>query len=197
MLPLEIVFVLLILVWGLIGVVRGFSREIGASIAIVLAMTSLSIFGPLVVTNVNMIAGKLTSFQIPVAASVPQGQSAFCAAPSPEQFTFYSLVFGAIVFMGYQGETLGLLTKVGRVPSGIFGLFVGLVNGWLVAGNLWFFLDKCAKYNVPALGIQNANVAVLSQTAQTMIKLLPLNVIGEPVLLLGLLFLLLILRIAK
>jgi uncharacterized membrane protein required for colicin V production len=197
MLPLEVVFILLVVVWGLIGAVRGFSREIGASIAIVLAMATLSFFGPLVVNSVNKVAGKLTTFQIPVAATVPPGVDAFCAAQSQEQFVFYSLMFSLIVFMGYQGETFGLPTKLAPLPGSIFGLFAGLINGWLVAGNLWYFLDKCAKYNVPALGIQVQDAGVLSLTAQTIIKLLPLNLIGEPILLVGLLFLLLILRIAK
>jgi hypothetical protein len=56
-------------------------------------------------------------------------------------------------------------------------------------------LDKCAKYQVPALGINGAGT--LSTMANTLIKVLPFNLVGEPALLLGLLFLLLILRIAK
>jgi len=99
------------------------------------------------------------------------------------------------VFMGYQGETFGLPTKVGKLPGQIVGMFVGMANGYLVAGNLWYFLDKCAGYNVPVLGIKN--VGVLSQTGDTIVKVLPFNLIGEPILLLGLLFVLLILRIAK
>jgi uncharacterized membrane protein required for colicin V production len=195
MLPLEVVFALLVIIWGLIGAVRGFSREIGSSIAAILAMAVLSLFGPLLITNINKFSTKLTSFSIPVATSVPAGTSAFCATPSPEQFVFYSLAFSVIVFMGYQGETLGLPAKVGRVQGQILGLLVGVVNGWLIAGNLWFFLHKCANYNVPALGIKNTGV--LSPTAETLVKMLPLNLIGEPIVLLGLLFLLLILRIAK
>ena len=115
--------------------------------------------------------------------------------PPAEQFVFYSLVFIVIVFMGYQGNTLEIPVKFTRVTGGVAGFFVGLLNGYLIAGNLWFFLDKCARYNVPSLGI--TNVGVLSQTAQTIVKILPLNVLGEPIMLLGLLFLLLIFRIAK
>ncbi len=195
MLPLEVVFLLLVVVWALIGSVRGFAREVGATIAVILAMATLTFFGPMLINNVNKIAGKLTSFNIPVATSVPAGTSAFCAAPSQEQFIFYSVAFAAIVFMGYHGETLGLPTKVGPMPSSILGIFVGAVNGWLVAGNLWYFLQKCASYNVPALGI--TDVGVLSPTAETIVKIMPLNLIGQPILLVGLLFLLLLVRIAK
>ncbi len=195
MLPLEVVFLLLVIIWAMIGAVRGFSREIGATIAIVMAMSGLSLFGPLLATAINKSFGNLGSFSIPLAESVPEGAKAFCYAASPQQFIFYTIVFGVIVFMGYQGETLGLPTKVGKLSSGILGMFAGIVNGWMVAGNLWYFLDKCANYNVPSLGIRS--VGVLSETAQTIIKILPLNLIGEPAILIALLMLLLLVRIAK
>jgi len=195
MLPLEVVFLLLVIIWAMIGAVRGFSKEIGASIAIVVAMSGISIFGPVLATVYNKSFGNLGSFKIPVAESVPDGANAFCYAASSEQFVFYTLIFGIIVFMGYQGETLGLPTKVGKLSSGILGMFTGVINGWMVAGNLWYFLDKCASYNVPSLGIQSAGV--LSDKAQTIIKILPLSLIGEPAVLMALLMLLLLVRIAK
>ncbi len=196
MLPLEVVFLMMVFLWGMAGLARGFSKEVGTTIAAVLAMTAVRVFGPLLVDTVNKTASKLSlSFRIPAALSVPAGVDAFCAAPTPEQFVFYSLTFGAIVFMGYQGQTLEIPVKIGHVTGGVAGFFVGLVNGYLIAGNLWFFLDKCARYNVPSLGI--TNVGVLSPTAQTIIKILPLNVLSEPIMLLGLLFLLLLFRIAK
>lgn len=195
MLPLEVVFLLLVIIWAMIGAVRGFAKEIGASIAIVVAMSGITIFGPPLVTAVNKTVGNMASFSIPVAESVPQGANAFCYAASPQQFIFYAIIFGAVVFMGYQGETLSLQTKVGGLSSGILGMFAGIVNGWLVAGNLWSLLDKCANYNVPALGIQS--VGVLSDKAQTIVKILPLSLIGEPAILMALLLLLLLVRIAK
>ena len=35
----------MLLIWGLVGVIRGFAREIGATIAIVLAMTRCACSG--------------------------------------------------------------------------------------------------------------------------------------------------------
>ena len=197
MLPLEVVFFMLLLIWGMAGVVRGFSREVGATIAIALAMTAVRIFGPLAVQYYNKLAGKVAaSYQIPIAASVPANTNPFCAAVSQEQFIFYSIAFLAIVFMGYQGETFSVPVPFNKVTGSVAGFFVGVLNGYLIAGNLWYFLDRCAMYDVPRLGLNH--VGVLSPTAQTIVKILPLNtVLGEPIVLLGLLFLLLILRIAK
>lgn len=195
MLPLEIVFFMLVVLWGLIGSVRGFARETGSTISIILAMAALSYFGPTIINVVNRFTGALFSFKIQVATSVPQGQSAFCYTPSAEQFIFYVVAFSIIVFWGYQGQTLALPQNLGQVSGPIVGFFVGLINGWLVAGNLWYFLAKCANYSVPALGINS--VGTLSQTASTLYSLVPFNTpIGSPVALMGLLFVLLILRIA-
>ena len=52
--------ILVVLIWGLIGSVRGFTAEIGATIAIILAMAALRIFGPLIITTFNKFAAKLT-----------------------------------------------------------------------------------------------------------------------------------------
>lgn len=195
MLPLDIVFFLLVSIWGLIGVVRTFSKEVGATIAIILAMSGMTIFGPMVIDASNKFFGKIfTSVKIPVAA-VPTGAQAFCYTPSQEQFFFYIIGFAVVVFMGYQGDTLSLNQSVGRITGSIMGLFIGLVNGWLIAGDLWYFLGQCANYTVPALGING--VGVLDQTSQTLWKLLPFNTIGSPLVLVAILFVLLLLRIAK
>lgn len=195
MIPLEVTFLLLVFIWGMVGAIRGFAKEIGASIAVILAMTSIKIFGPTFITQFNKIATKVSSLKIEAGGAVPAGADSFCYYASQDQFLFYSVAFGAVVFMGYQGETFGLPTSVGKVPSQIVGIFAGLANGYLIAGNLWWFLEKCAKYSAPVLNING--VGTLSSTANTIRGILPYNLIGEPVLLLGLLFLLLILRIAK
>jgi hypothetical protein len=196
MLPLDIVFFLLVAIWGMIGFIRGFSAETGATIAIVFAMAAEVLFGPAIISTFNKIVGKIfTGATIPLAATVPEGQSAFCYTPSQGQFFFYTFVFALIVFWGYQGETLSLKAELRRVTGSIIGIFIGLVNGWLIAGNLWYFLAKCADYTVPALGING--VGVLNPMSQLLYQLLPLNLITNPVVLLGLLFLLILLRLAK
>jgi uncharacterized membrane protein required for colicin V production len=195
MLPLEVVFGLLLVIWGLVGLVRGFAQEIGSTIAIVLGMTILRTFGPMIIGFFNKFAGKLVSMSIPVAQSVPAGTNPFCASASQQQFMFYALIFVAIVFMGYAGDTFSIRQKVGGMAGNILGLFVGLVNGYLIFGDLWYFLQRCANNAVPALGIKS--VGTLSTNATTLSHILPFNLVQEPLLWLGILFLLLILRIAK
>lgn len=196
MLPLEVVFFLVLIIWALIGSVRGFSREIGATIAIVLAMAAMRFFGPLLITFVNKLLGALLGVTTLIAVGGKDaGGDSFCVSASPEQFWFYLIMFTAIVYMGYQGQTLSLNTNVGGAPSAILGVLAGLLNGYLIAGNLWWMLANCAGYDVPTLSIRG--VGSLSQTASTITHILPFNVLNEPIILMGLLFLLMVLRIAK
>jgi hypothetical protein len=196
MLPLEVVFLLLVIIWALIGSVRGFAREIGATVAIVLAMAVMRFFGSLLITYTNKLLGVLLGTKSLIAiGSKDVNGDLFCVSASPEQFWFYVIMFTVIVYMGYQGETFSLNTNVSRAPGALLGVLAGLLNGYLIAGNLWWMLLNCAGYSVPSLGIRG--VGSPSATATAIIHVLPLNVLHEPILLMGLLFLLLVLRIAK
>ena len=182
MVPLEVVFALVVAIWALMGLVRGFSKEAGSTIAVVLGMEILNLFGPKLVDGINRSAKLLMLTKTTVIAG----------EQSPTRFWFYVVVFVLVALMGYQGETLGLQGSLGRMKESVMGVFLGLINGYLIAGNLWYFLDKYAGYNVPGLSIQ----APTSVSSQQIIHFLPLNLLHEPMLM-GLLLLFLILRIAK
>ncbi len=183
MVPLQVVFALIVGIWGLIGLVRGFSKEAGATLAIVIAMEALNLLGTRIIDGINRIAK---------IGARGQAQAVVIQAEGTTRFWFYVIVFVFITLIGYQGETLGLSGNVGRVKENVLGVLIGLINGYLVAGNLWYFLDTYAKYNVPGLGIQ----APTAQAAQQIIHFLPYNLLREPMLM-GLLLLFLVLRIAK
>jgi hypothetical protein len=195
MLPLEIVFFFLIIIWSMIGSVRGFSREVGATIAIVLAMCVLLFFGPQMIMFMNKVLAGLFGKSVPTVQTGP-GTHPMCPYATPEQFWFYTLGFTVIVYIGYQGATFGLPTELGTAPRAILGLLIGAINGYFIAGNLWWFLHYCARYNLPNIGITPSNAGLLSSTAQSIVAMLPFNIFS-PVLLIGLLFLLLVLRIVK
>lgn len=182
MVPLEVVFIFLLLLWGLIGFIRGFSREGGSTIAIVLAMTVLLLFAPRIIDFINKAGRALGSSTAPMIAD----------PPSSTRFWFYVLVFAAIVFMGYQGQTFFLGNPLSRSQEPILGLAAGLVNGYLVAGSLWWFLTKLAGYTALGLNI----TAPTTQSAQQIIHFLPFDVLGGARIV-ALLLLLLVLRIAR
>jgi len=105
--------------FGLIGLMRGWNKEIIASAGILLAMFTLLQFDPLFRGTL------LLSFQREYA------------------FLIQALVFMLVVYWAYQNRTFGR-TVIGQrigLQGSILGGVVGFVNGYLVGGTLWYFMD--------------------------------------------------------
>jgi hypothetical protein len=81
------------------------------------------------------------------------------------------------VFVSYQGETLAF---EGANPKGFVGLFlgfmIGLVNGYLITGTLWWLLNHYQYPVSPAI----VDPTKLTAFAHTVINngLLPLDLLG-------------------
>jgi hypothetical protein len=91
-------------------------------------------------------------------------------------FLCYTAVFVAIVFATYQGKTFdyGGQQRKGCLGVGL-SLVVGLINGYLVAGTLWYY---AAKFEYPLSLFQMP----LTTAGATMVYYLPQNVFdGNPV----------------
>jgi len=180
MIPIEITFWVLVALFGAIGFIRGWSKEVGATTGIVLAMLILEKFGNTLITYINKFAGVVGVERALIAET-----------PSISRFLFFALTFLAVTFVSYHGETMAIGKKASGILESIFGLFVGLINGYLIAGNLWFYLHQ--QQYLPA---QRLFTPPTSETTLFMIKLLPPNILKEPVLL-ALLIALLLLRIVR
>jgi hypothetical protein len=60
----------------------------------------------------------------------------------------------------------------------VLGLLTGTLNGYLIAGSLWYYMNRFA-YPFEFLGFSVENLSAL---AQKMIDFLPLPFLGRPVL---------------
>ena len=122
MAPVEIAFLLIIALFGLIGAVRGFNREIGVTVMLLIALLVLQLLDSVFVgfrdKVLTFIAGPDQAAQLTARAIL------------------YGLFLIVITFISYQGETLTFPTAS---PSGTLGFFAGLLNGWLFAGSIWYF----------------------------------------------------------
>lgn len=110
------------LVFGVIGYMRGLSKELISLAGIVLALFALFQFD-----------GALRGIFL---ANVP-GQ---------QKFVIQSIIFLGIAFFAYQTRALGRRLNVpadGRdsLQSTVLGAIVGLINGYLIFGSLWYFMD--------------------------------------------------------
>ena len=172
--PVDLVFLVLILLFGIIGIVRGVAKELGVTTMLLAALMVLQL-------TVTMFASQITSFLTQVFGVSP--------ANVPTIVAICSAIFLMVVtFISYEGLTLIFPVKS---TNWFLGLGIGLINGYLFAGSMWYYLQKAGW---PLL---NSLVKpVDSSINKTLIELMPPAIFSWQVLLLMVVFLM-ILRIWK
>jgi hypothetical protein len=136
MIPLNTVFWGLVVLFGLIGALRGWAKEVLVGFSVLLSLFIQQVFGQYVL--------KGESAYLPVLLSV----SDVTAPPEYSMDQFYACVVLLLVlaFFGYASPTLAQVigAKVARerIQEAILGLVLGLINGYLIVGMLWFYLAK-------------------------------------------------------
>lgn len=166
MVPLEVTFGALALMFTLIGLARGPLRELGVTTVMMFVLFFLRTFDGYLDQGVERVMA-MSSVQL------AQGNPDVVGC-----WVFVGCVFGA-AFISYQGHTLEF---AGEPPVGlqgvVFGLLTGAVNGYLIVGSLWYYLDKYA-YPLEFLGVSAES---LSEGARAMLPYLPQPFLGQPVL---------------
>ena len=106
----------------------------------------------------------------------------------------FSIAFIAIVFASYAGTTLEFVGKPARGFQGfLFSLLIGALNGYLIAGTLWYYQHK---YDYPIKEIV-AFDTTLTTRATAMVARLPQNLFENPVYWIVPVAVLLILRVRR
>ncbi|MEW5871367.1 MAG: hypothetical protein AB1894_18995 [Chloroflexota bacterium] len=152
MISLVIVFYMFVILFGFIGAMRGWAKEILVTFSVILALAFISVIelllpmvGPFIQSNPSM------------------------------QYWFRILTVVLMAFFGYQSPKFSRLSKAAerrdRIQDVMLGMFLGLVSGWFVIGTLWYYTHQAdypmlAKYVVPAQGD-------MAESMQRILKLLP------------------------
>jgi hypothetical protein len=123
--PIEISFIILIIIFGVVGVVRGFGRELGVTVLLLLGLFVLLFL------NQQFVALRDQVFALVAGPNAMNQQVA--------RAIVYTIFLTLIVFVSYQGETLVFPTS-GRSPT--FSLLTGLLNGYLFAGTVWYYMAQ-------------------------------------------------------
>lgn len=186
--PLEILWLAVVIFFVFVALVRGYPKELGVTTLIFAALFLITFFFdrflPGIITRVSD-ALNLTP--------TPRGLEHFYSL-------FYSFVFLLIVFSAYAGQTFAFEGTARKGAEGFFiNLSVGLLNGILVAGTLWYFQDK---YNYPSADFKwpSGNpiflTLPLTPLAEQLSTLLPPYVV-DPIFWGALLMLMLIARVRR
>ncbi|MBI2845565.1 MAG: hypothetical protein HYX86_03355 [Chloroflexi bacterium] len=173
---LEILLLVVIIIFALVGAVRGYPKELGTTTGLLVALLVLSEWGEEIFTGLDSTIYSFLglSFLASSYASLWQALS------------FLGL-YVLMVFLAYHGETLAFR---GTAPPGPLGMTLnianGAVNGYLIAGSVWYYLYR---FDYP-LRIPGLFPPPLTDLTQSLLPLLPVTLL-QPHLLLFIAFLLL------
>jgi uncharacterized membrane protein required for colicin V production len=138
MISIHIVFWMFVLIFAVIGALRGWARELLVTFALVISIFLLSI----------------------IHTFAPGLEKSIAKDAAANLFWFKFAVTVVLVVGGYQSVSIPRISASPRLVRGnlqdtLLGLFIGLVNGFLIVGTIWFYLHD-AKY---PLDIINAPIA--------------------------------------
>lgn len=140
---------LLAFLFGFVGFLRGWNRELVGTAGILVALFALFQFDAIL-------------------------RSYFYSPLSRDQvFLIQAGIFLAIVFVVYQAPDLGTNRSRTDMQAGFLGAVVGAINGYLVGGTLWYFMD-INEYPLPQFIVAPT---LNSPTAQN-IGMMPLVLLG-------------------
>ena len=130
MLSLHILFWVSIFLFSLAGALRGWHRELIATSGVILALFAINQFGFQMLNLFGWTAATIGDAQIAARRS----------------FYLFSSILIVIAFFSYQGptmtSTIGARVRMEKnLGNKLLGLFIGGINGYLIVGSLWAFLE--------------------------------------------------------
>lgn len=166
---IEVLAAAVVFIVGAIGLIRGPAKELGVTMALIVILAIFAQFDTLVTyeempRKVNSIVENLG-----LGSDDPQRQRMLA-------LFFYSAAVILTAFLAYHGQdTLTFNLKDPRgVGGAITGWLVGALNGYLIFGTIWYYLDKL-QYPIQQYGWFTLN---LTELAQNLVKILPQNIAG-------------------
>jgi hypothetical protein len=159
MVSLVVVFWMYVILFAIIGAMRGWARELLVAFAVILGLFFISVlerFVPFVRDTLTRIPATL--FWLRVAIVV------------------------ALVFFGYQTPNIPRLAAQNRfarerLQDILLGIFLGALNGYLVVGTIWFYMHN-AGYPFPNLISAPPAGTQLADTTARMMALMPPDLLG-------------------
>jgi hypothetical protein len=158
MVSLTVVFGIFVVLFGIIGAMRGWAKELLVTSAVVLGLF------------LNQI----------LEAYIPPYRTALAAQPAGTEFIIRSGLLVLLGFFGYQTPNIrALQPKVvrERVEEVLLGLLLGLLNGYLLFGSIWFYLHQ-AGYEITSLVIPPEGE--LADQIAGLVDFLPPNLLPIP-----------------
>ena len=121
MVSLNFFFFCFLILFAIIGAMRGWAKEMLVTFSAVLALFVIAV---------------LEQYVPPVRA--------FATPASDAQFWMRVVILVLLAFFGYQTPRFPRISEAkfarDRLSDTLLGLFLGVLNGYLIVGTLWYFL---------------------------------------------------------
>ncbi len=158
MLSLTFVFWLFVVIFAVIGAMRGWAKELLVTFAAILAIFIITV----------------------MERFVPFIRDALGGTP---RFWLRAGIIIALIFFGYQTPNITRFASGNRfarerLQDTLLGLFLGAVNGYLIIGSIWFFMHE-ANYPFPYITAPDPNTP-MGEAAIKLLPLLPPQWLGTP-----------------
>ncbi|HEY5269407.1 MAG TPA: CvpA family protein [Anaerolineales bacterium] len=158
MVSLSFVFWMYVILFGIIGGMRGWAKELMVTFSVILALTFTT----------------LLEHYVPFVRDVLQKDSAAL------YFWLRAIILGLLVFFGYQTPHISRFApKMTRekFQDILLGVFLGAINGYLIAGTIWYYMAD-AGYPFPQ--IITAPSGDIAKVAEAMLHYMPPKLLGIP-----------------
>jgi uncharacterized membrane protein required for colicin V production len=158
MMNLAFVFWMYVVLFAIIGGMRGWAKEILVSFSVILALTFTT----------------LLSNYVPFIRDVLEKDN------KALYFWFRTIILAVLVFFGYQTPNISrFAAKMTRekLQDVILGVVIGALNGYLIAGTIWFYMSE-AEY--PFTTAITAPTGEVAKVAEAMLHYMAPKLLGIP-----------------
>ncbi len=162
MVNLIYIFWMYIILFAVIGAMRGWAKELLVSFSVILALA------------LNYLLRKY----VPMVINLPSADTSY--------FWIRVWITVALVYFGYQTvasvERLAGKARKEKLQDALFGAVMGGINGYLVVGTLWAYLHE-ANYPFPGIFFFDPTIPTISTVSESiarMMQWMPPYSLGEP-----------------
>jgi uncharacterized membrane protein required for colicin V production len=157
MMSIVYVFWMYVVLFAVVGAMRGWAKELLVSFSVILALTT------------NHVLRRY----IPIVSALPEDSTSL--------FWIRTLILLTLVYFGYQTVVsiarLAARATRERLQDTLFGIFMGAINGYLIAGTVLFYLNEA---NYPFPTVVSAPTGDILTKVQTLMNWMPPHLLGEP-----------------